>query len=78
MRLTWLMSVVEDRLRRGGGEKVRHRDTCFERIKKFLTVYIVITVQQERQNTTAGQEHIKQVNCLWDPILLPAAPDALL
>ena len=51
-----------------GKKEVRHRDTCFERIERLLGVYIVIAVQQERWNTTAGQEHT-----LWDPILLPNA-----
>jgi hypothetical protein len=46
----------------------------------FASLAIIITVHQERQNTTgtAGQEHIKQANSRWDPILLPAAPNALL
>ncbi len=54
MRPTWLVFMVEDRLRIGLGEgkkEVRHRDTCFERIKKFLTIlraYIIITAQEDR------------------------------
>ena len=38
------------------GASSRH---LLERIKKFLRVYIIITVQRERWNTTAGQEHIQ-------------------
>jgi hypothetical protein len=33
-----------------------------------IVPYIIITVRQEKWNTTAGQEHSKY---LWDPTLLP-------
>ncbi len=63
----------------GEGEKRCVIETLvFERIKKFFRVYIITIVQQERRNTTVGQEHIKLANRLWDPTLLPAAPNALL
>jgi hypothetical protein len=46
--VTWLRTGCwQDRIGREEKE-VRLRDNRFERIKKFLRVYIIITMQQER------------------------------